>query len=892
MVGRFFRMLLASFLCLVCADSLIFAQGDCTDRQEVVSMPSGIKFLEHLPCNYNSVPSHPVLVFLHGLGEVGSNINAVKKHGPPKLIDRGEWGDRPFIVISPQLPSGGWWPNGLIDDVIEHVKRNYKVDENRIYLTGLSLGGIGTFHYAANYPDKLAAVVPIAGCSNNDNNCKMKDVPTWAFHGDKDTVIWPSCSKNAINGINACEPAPGKPAVLTLYPNVGHDSWTRTYDLSAGHDIYSWLLSHDKSNGSSNQPPRVDAGPDKLLTLPDTETSLDGAVENFDGEIADIQWSLKDGPNNPRMSGNNTLTLYLSNLTAGEYTFELKVTDDKAATSVDDVKVDVKSNSRAAGKIQLLPSMMHNESGLGDPRTLVDEQGESGDPLNGAGGSPRTYWGTGWDASRHPASAYLDLGKEYRLSAVSLRDVANSGNFRVEYGEPGDWQELFVDGLTAYNRWVTRTIDVNTRYLRLTKLTSAAYVSEIVLYGEKANASPPPPSPISGKISLSTSMVYNESGLGDPNALVDEQRESGDPLNGTGGSPGTYWNTGWDASRHPASAYLDLGKTYRLSAVSLRDVANSGNFRVEYGEPGNWQELFTDGLTAFNRWVTRTVDVNTRYLRLTKLTSVAYVSEIVLYGEEVNTPPPPSTAGKISLSSSMIYNESGLGDPRTLVDEQAESGDPLNGTSGSPSTYWATGWDARRHPASAYLDLGKTYRLSAVVLRDAANSGNFRVEYGAPGNWRELFMDGLKAYNKWVTHAVDVSTRYLRLTKLTSAAYVSEIVLYGELASASNSRESNGTKEVVHNNLPLENAGVDLAVYPNPVTDEVNISFKGDAEHVQFVKITSLMGQEVFYTEQLEAVLEDDVILVNDMGRLENGIYLLQVGLNDHSFVTRKILKK
>ncbi len=197
---------------------------------------------------FTTTERYPLLIFLHGSGEKGNGTTEVSKvliHGPPKLVKAGR--SFPFIIISPQLPaSQGGWSNGLVDELIARAKAAYRVDTTRIYVTGLSMGGYGAWGYAVARPTVVAAVVPIAGAGSTGQACQMKNVPTWAFHGDADGTVNQSGSINMVNAINACAPAPPVAAKLTIYPGVGHDSWTRTYDGSAGHDIYTWLLQYHR----------------------------------------------------------------------------------------------------------------------------------------------------------------------------------------------------------------------------------------------------------------------------------------------------------------------------------------------------------------------------------------------------------------------------------------------------------------------------------------------------------------------------------------------------------------------------------------------------------------------------------------------------------------------
>jgi pimeloyl-ACP methyl ester carboxylesterase len=209
-----------------------------------------VGYYTYLPDDHYLHPDErfPLLVFLHGSGEKGNGtteLGRVLVHGPPKLVGQGI--DFPFIDISPQLPvSQGGWPVSLVDEIIARAKADTRVDTTRIYLTGLSLGGFGTWSYALSRPDVVAAVVPIAGAGSTAQACAMKDVPVWAFHGDADGTVDVSGSVNMVAAINGCSPGPRVIPRLTIYPGVGHDSWTRTYDGSAGHDIYTWLLGYHR----------------------------------------------------------------------------------------------------------------------------------------------------------------------------------------------------------------------------------------------------------------------------------------------------------------------------------------------------------------------------------------------------------------------------------------------------------------------------------------------------------------------------------------------------------------------------------------------------------------------------------------------------------------------
>ncbi|HEX41478.1 MAG TPA: phospholipase [Phycisphaerales bacterium] len=197
-------------------------------------------YLLYLPAGYEPAGKKwPLMLFLHGAGERGSDLNKVKLHGPPKLVEQGK--DLPFIVVSPQCPAGQWWPDQVetLKALVDTVAAEYAVDAVRIYVTGLSMGGYGTWALAGAYPDTFAAAAPICGGGQPFTAGKLKTVPVWAFHGAKDSVVPLSQSENMVEALNRA----GGSAKLTVYPDANHDSWTATYDNP---QLYEWLLQHTK----------------------------------------------------------------------------------------------------------------------------------------------------------------------------------------------------------------------------------------------------------------------------------------------------------------------------------------------------------------------------------------------------------------------------------------------------------------------------------------------------------------------------------------------------------------------------------------------------------------------------------------------------------------------
>ena len=206
--------------------------------EEKITITAKLDYLLSLPADYGkSRKSWPLVLFLHGSGESGHDLAKVKAHGPPKLVETN--GPFPFILVSPQSPGRGWDPdvlNALLDSVI----KQYRVDKNRVYLTGLSMGGYGTWTLAAAHPEKFAAIAPICGGGNPADAAKLARLPIWVFHGAQDNTVPLKRSEEMVEALKA---AGGNPK-FTVYPEAGHDSWTATYDNP---EFYHWLLAQKRS---------------------------------------------------------------------------------------------------------------------------------------------------------------------------------------------------------------------------------------------------------------------------------------------------------------------------------------------------------------------------------------------------------------------------------------------------------------------------------------------------------------------------------------------------------------------------------------------------------------------------------------------------------------------
>jgi predicted peptidase len=250
MTARIFLSILGSFCLAVCT---LADDEDMASKNQVAKTFRGsstkqfeLKYLLHLPAKYdpNGETRWPVMLFLHGAGERGTNLSRVAVHGPPKIAKADP--NFPFILISPQCPSGETWPEEALLALLDDVLKNTRADEKRVYLTGLSMGGYGAWNVGLRNPARFAAIAPI--CGGGDlltvllarNAAALRKLPVWAFHGGRDEVVPMNESERMVNALKRV----GNQTVnLTIYPEAGHDSWTETYQ---NQELYDWFLAHKR----------------------------------------------------------------------------------------------------------------------------------------------------------------------------------------------------------------------------------------------------------------------------------------------------------------------------------------------------------------------------------------------------------------------------------------------------------------------------------------------------------------------------------------------------------------------------------------------------------------------------------------------------------------------
>ncbi|MBC5839350.1 carboxylesterase family protein [Flavobacterium muglaense] len=217
---------------------LSHAQKEVSGKIQVeIVQKKELGYALHIPAD--SKDKKPLIVFLHGSGEKGTNIELVKVHGPFKYLKTHELD---AYVLAPQCPENEYWDTEVLYRLIIKIQKEHNIDANRIYLTGLSMGGWGAWNLAFAHPEMFAALVPIAGFVDRVpmiENCKIASMPIRIFHGLLDNVVDVDYSMTIYKKLKECN----SNIKLTIFDDAGHDSWTRVYDNK---EIYDWMFQQQK----------------------------------------------------------------------------------------------------------------------------------------------------------------------------------------------------------------------------------------------------------------------------------------------------------------------------------------------------------------------------------------------------------------------------------------------------------------------------------------------------------------------------------------------------------------------------------------------------------------------------------------------------------------------
>ncbi|WP_224361506.1 carboxylesterase family protein [Hyalangium versicolor] len=319
-----------------------------------------IYYYESLPRGYNTDPTRkwPLIVFHHGIGERGDTADTlpailgaslpIRDGAPLEFVQNGV--TESFVILMPQLHgSYGDWQDFFTQAAIDTAKTNLRIDPDRVYLVGYSLGAFHTWSFPQRSDanaNQIAAIAPVSGgrivsSGGVSQICRLanKKVPVWASHAVDDHTVGVSSTDDAVNALNSCVPAPNPAPKYTRYTTGDHWilGWVVDPNNPDASNLYKWLLTQRRNTNIS---PVVQTGPAQTITLPTSSVTLTGSASDADGTIASYSWTKVSG-GTASFSTPTAASTTVSGLVQGTYVFRLTVTDNLGATASADVTVTV-----------------------------------------------------------------------------------------------------------------------------------------------------------------------------------------------------------------------------------------------------------------------------------------------------------------------------------------------------------------------------------------------------------------------------------------------------------------------------------------------------------------------------------------------------------------------
>ena len=510
------RVLLFLVLCITMFSNA-YAQVQ-TPKYIATTANSG-GYYEYLPSTYNSdANSYPLIVFVHGLGELGNGTSTdLPKllncwYALPRLINDGGFPksfnvggqQQGFIVISPQFKA---WPSASdVNDVINYAVNNYRVNQNRIYVTGLSMGGGATWDFASAYPTRAAAIVPVCGASWPDaGKAKLiasAKLPVWATHNDFDGTVPSSYTKDWITNITN----DGGIGKKTIWPVNSHDAWTKTYDPTFKENnlnVYDWMLQYSKNAAAvPNIAPSANAGSDQTITLPSNSITLNGMGTDSDGSVASYSWSKISG-GNASIATPSSASTTVSGLAQGSYVFRLTVTDNNGAIGTDDVSVTVN------------PAPYSGPSYKIEAENWTTMSGVNTEPCSDAGGTLDVGWIDQNDWMEYSFS--VPAAGVYTVN-LRLANPYTGSQFQIKNSSGAVLATVNVPVTGGFQAWqtipVTLTLEAGNQIIRLQSVSTTGWnINWLeILGGEAPNQAPRANAGVDKVITLpANSLVLNGS---------------------------------------------------------------------------------------------------------------------------------------------------------------------------------------------------------------------------------------------------------------------------------------------------------------------------------------------------------------------------------------------
>jgi len=224
-------------------DEQVPSPGKQVEQTLKTSDGGSISYLLYLPKDYDEEKKSPMTLFLHGRGESYGPLSLVAKWGPPRFAARDD--ELNYVLVSPQCPGDDSWNKPTqqkrLVELLDHIVETYNIDTDHIALTGLSMGGYGSWRLAADHPKRFSAVVPVCGGGDPDDAEKLKDLPIWIFHGDQDGAV---PFQRSVEMFEAIEKAGGTKIRFTSMEHIGHNCWSATY---ATPELFEWISQQNRA---------------------------------------------------------------------------------------------------------------------------------------------------------------------------------------------------------------------------------------------------------------------------------------------------------------------------------------------------------------------------------------------------------------------------------------------------------------------------------------------------------------------------------------------------------------------------------------------------------------------------------------------------------------------
>lgn len=467
--------LLAVFALLTCSVSAqTYIGRQLVDQYPITSFRQMTYGLTWLPAEYNSTQKkYPLIIFLHGAGECGDGVqglnNLITQALPKKIADgwdpeavnSSDGQSYKFIVISPQAPKSSNWSYTYthVRYILADVLSRYRIDESRIYISGASAGGGGTWSSVttdSNFTKKIAAIVPVSSTPVNNPSVENNNIPF--ISGKYGVKVWTVCGTNDsrykmaedyVKRINNGKPNPVVKAAVTGLMGLGHSytAFSTAYDPLwknniFNQNIYEWMLRYSRSGNpvTVNQAPIANAGNDKSITLPVNSVTLSGTGSDADGSIASYYWTKISGPAQFSMDNTNMPTVNISNLTQGTYVFQLQVTDNYGATGIEDVTIIV-NPAVTPSTNNVIPGMIESENYSAMSGLLKQTTSDVSGGLN-VGWLDNQDW-LEYEVEVLSAGTYTvscRVASPNNGSILQLKDQNGAELCRLDVTNTGDWQ--------------------------------------------------------------------------------------------------------------------------------------------------------------------------------------------------------------------------------------------------------------------------------------------------------------------------------------------------------------------------------------------------------------------------------------------------------------------